>query len=243
MSTESSLSNRLLRFSAGLLLAGILISFLAGYFHPDHAPANNHVAAFTEYAGDANWTAVHLGQFAGMAIIILGQVVLFFALDIPSGTAAWANRFGLIFAVVALALYAVLQAVDGVALKHAVDAWINAPQAEKAARFASAEVVRWLEWAVRSYQSYVLGLAFLCFGSAIVLTGRVSKVIGSLMGFSGLAYLAQGWVLGSQGFSSANTVPTLLGIAVTLTWSIGLCIVSWRAKGTEIVAAKRELAG
>jgi len=34
--------------------------------------------------------------------------------------------------------------VDGVALKQAVNAWASAPDAEKAARFASAEAIRWL---------------------------------------------------------------------------------------------------
>jgi hypothetical protein len=143
---------------------------------------------------------------------------------------------------VALALYAVLQAVDGVALKQAVDAWINAPEAEKVARFASAEVVRWLEWAVRSYQSYMLGLSFLFFGSAIVLTARISKTIGYLMGFSGLAYIAQGWVLGSQGFSSANTITTLIGIGLTLTWSLWLLIAAWRLKEPVEISVQRGLA-
>src|SRR4051812_14561100 len=61
------------------------------------------------------------------------------------------GRFVAVSVVVALALYGVLQAVDGVALKHAVDAWANAPEAQKAARFASAETVRWLEWGMNSY--------------------------------------------------------------------------------------------
>ena len=47
--------------------------------------------------------------------------------------------------IAALALYGVLQAVDGVALKEAVDAGVSAPDAEKAARFGNAETVRWLE--------------------------------------------------------------------------------------------------
>ena len=42
-------------------------------------------------------------------------------------------------------------AVDGVALKQAVNAWASAPVAEKAARFASAEAIRWIEWGARSY--------------------------------------------------------------------------------------------
>ena len=55
------------------------------------------------------------------------------------------GRFAAVSVVVALALYGALQAVDGIALKHTVDAWANAPEAEKATRFASAETVRWLE--------------------------------------------------------------------------------------------------
>jgi hypothetical protein len=56
------------------------------------------------------------------------------------------GRFGAALAVVALALYGVLQAVDGVGNQEVDDAWVNAPNAEKAARFASAEAMRWLEW-------------------------------------------------------------------------------------------------
>jgi hypothetical protein len=65
------------------------------------------------------------------------------------------GRFGAVSAVVTLALYGVLQAADGVAPKHAVDAWVSAPDPEKAGRFASAEAIRWLEWGLRSYQSFM----------------------------------------------------------------------------------------
>jgi hypothetical protein len=108
--------------------------------------ANNHPAVFAEYAGSGSWTAVHLGQFAGMASLLAGLLALFFALDVQAGTASWAGRFGAASAVATLALYGTLQAVDGVALKQAVSAWASAPDAETAARFASAEAIRWLEW-------------------------------------------------------------------------------------------------
>jgi len=88
---------------------------------------------------------------------------------------------------VALALYGVLQAVDGVALKQAVDAWASAPEVEKSVRFASAEAIRWLEWGVRSYQSFMLGVTFLLFAIVIVWIARTSRAIGVLMGLSGLA--------------------------------------------------------
>ena len=172
----------LLRLSAMLQFVGVLLSFLAGILHPARENANEHVAVFAEYANSTNWTAIHLGQFAGMAVFIAGLLVLFFALDFQSGTPRWAGRFGFVSAVVALALHGVLQAVDGGALKQAVDAWVSAPDAEKAARLASAEAIRWLEWGVRSYQSFMLGLAFVLFATMIVSTARIPKPIGHLWG-------------------------------------------------------------
>ena len=161
---------------------------------------------FAKYAGSASWTAVHLGQFAGMAVIIAGLLVLYFALDVRAGGAAWVARLGAVCAAVALGLYGVLQAVDGVALKQAVDAWVSAPEAEKAARFASAETIRWLEWGTRSYQSFMFGLTLILLGSAVAVTARLPRAIGYLMGLSGLAYIVQGWVLGSEGFSGNQHV-------------------------------------
>jgi hypothetical protein len=125
--------------------------------------------------------------------------------------AHWALPSGAIAAAASLALYGVLQAVDGVALKQAVDAWARAPEADKAARFATAEAVRWLEWAIRSYHSLMLGLALVLCAAAIVWTARARGVIGYLMGLSGLAYLVQSWILGSEGFSARLTLPQLLG--------------------------------
>jgi hypothetical protein len=228
----------LLRLSAMLLFVGILLSMFAGYFHPDHEKANDHVAVFAEYAHSDIWTAVHLGQFAGIAVIIAGLFVLFFALNVHAGTARWMGRLGAVSAGVTLALYGVLQAVDGVALKQAVDAWMRAPDAEKAARFAGAEVIRWLEWGVRSYESFMLGFSFVLFASVIVLTGRVSRPIGYLMALSGLAYIVQGWVIGSEGFSATNSIPTLVGIVATLVWSIWLLVSAWRMKAVVDVPSE-----
>jgi hypothetical protein len=130
--------------------------------------------------------------------------------------------------VVTLALYGVLQAVDGVALKHAVDAWASAPDVEKTARLAGAETVRWMEWAVRSYFSYMLGFSLILFAATMVLLARPSRVVGYLMGLSGLTYLVQGWIVGAEGFADANTIPTLLAYVLVLLWSLWLLVVAWR---------------
>ncbi|MFJ6563133.1 DUF4386 family protein [Streptomyces sp. NPDC091412] len=230
--TETLARRTSLRLPATLLLVGQLLYIAVTQFHTD-GDANNHPAVFTEYADSGIWTVVHLGQFAGMAVLLAGLVALFFALDVQAGTARWAGRFGAASAVATLALYGVLQAVDGVALKQAVNAWASAPYAEKPARFAGAEAIRWLEWGVRSYQNFALGLALLLFAAAVMRTAWVPRSIGHLMGLSGLTYLVQGWVVGSAGFSRTETIAIVLAFVLDVAWMIWLAVVAWRTRDAQ----------
>src|SRR4029079_18485867 len=135
-----------------------------------------------------------------------------------AGTARWAARFGAALAAVTLALYGVVLATDGVALKQAVTAWASAPDAEKAARFASAEAVRWLEWGMRSYQNFALGLALLLFAAAVARPPRIPRPIAPLMALAGLTYLVQGWVVGSDGFSQTESLAIVASYVLNLAW-------------------------
>ena len=85
------------RLAAVLLFAGVLVTAVAGFLHPEGADPNDHRTIFAIYAASQSWTAVHLGQFIGMVIITFGLVALFFALDVRSGVALWLNRFALLF--------------------------------------------------------------------------------------------------------------------------------------------------
>ena len=102
-----------------------------------------------------------------------------------------------------------------------------APEAEKAARFAAAEAIRWLEWGAKSCHTYALGASLFLFAIAIVRTGFVSKPIGYLMGLSGVAYVVQGWILGTRGFDPAEA-PAVATILLNLGWSIWLLVFAWR---------------
>src|SRR5687768_9513405 len=82
-----------LRLSAWLLLLGQLLYIVVTQLHAG-GDANNHPAIFAAYAGNGIWTAVHLGQFASMAILLAGLLALFFALDGQAETPRWAGRFG-----------------------------------------------------------------------------------------------------------------------------------------------------
>ncbi len=224
-----------LRLSATLLLVGRLLYIVITLLHTG-GDANDHPAIFEAYAESGTWTAVHLGQFAAMAILLAGLLALFFALDVKAGLsslARWAGRFGAALAVAALALYGVLQAVDGVANKQADAAWVNAPDAEKAARFASAEAIRWIEWGLRSYQNFTLGLAVLLFAIAVMRTAGIPRPIAALMGLSGLIYLAQGWVAGAEGFSPTLSNAIVLTYVLDVVWMIWLVIAAWRLQDSE----------
>ena len=126
-----------------LLVGGMILYYVTTLFHPGHDP-NNHAKVFAEYAADSGWKAVHFGQFTAGLIAIAGFIVLYRVLA-RSGEIDTLARFAVSGALALVASLAILQAVDGVALKEAVDAWAEAPAAEKADAFRNAELVRWTE--------------------------------------------------------------------------------------------------
>lgn len=219
---------KLLRFSAVLLFISMLVSMVGTYLHPGHEDPNNYTAVFTEYAHSNNWTALHLIQFVGVVFLIAGLLVLFSALNLTTGISRWLGFFGSLSAAVTIAVAGVQHAVDGIALKQAVDAWASAPIAEQAARLASAEAIRWLEWGVAGYADMLLGFTLVLLGVAIVGSARISWPVGIIMGLSGLGFLAKGWVISTVGFAPVGAAPSTAAqilIGATILW---ILIIAWR---------------
>jgi hypothetical protein len=50
------------RLAAVLLLAGVVVTAIAGFLHVEGPDPNNHQTIFTIYAASQSWTAVHLGS-------------------------------------------------------------------------------------------------------------------------------------------------------------------------------------
>jgi hypothetical protein len=214
-----------LRGPAIFLVTGQLLYIAATLMHAG-GHANDHEAIFSIYARNNIWTAVHLAQFAAMAIMLAGMFGVFSTL-LEAGRMRWLSRVGSAAAIAALALYGALQAVDGVALKQAVNAWAAAPDGESVARFASAESLRWLEWGMRSYHDFAFGLALLIVAAAV---GRVvTPLLSGVIGLAGAAYLVQGWLAGSEGFSDPHSAAIVAGWALNLSWMIWLLVVSPRS--------------
>ncbi len=225
--------------SAALLVTGFVALLVTGTFHPSGIDNNNHPAVFAQYARSVTWTTVHLAQFTAAAVTIIGLLILFYALNLADGMTGLAARIGIVSTGAALVLTAMRYLVDGVVLKRAVDAWVSAPHAEKAARFASAELARWLEEASTSYQYFVLGFTLILLATLIVWTGRVPRPIGYLLALGGAGYFAAGWILGESGFAPEGAIPTDISQFFPMIAGVWLLISAWRMPRSAGIAPQR----
>lgn len=221
---QSSLTRLPLRGPAAMILGGHLVFVVAGLLHPAHEAANDHPAVFAEYARSDAWTLIHLAQFVGLALTMAGIVLLLRALPEGSERTARISRLAAGSAVVTVATYAVLQAVDGVALKQSVDAWASAADPTRVAVFSTAETVRWIEWGVRSYQQLMQGVTLVLLAVVLFLSAQLPRGIAYLAGAAGIAVAAAGLVIGFEGFSDASNLPGILAVVLGLAWAIWLAV-------------------
>jgi hypothetical protein len=225
-----------LRLAATLGLVGFVLAVVAQRFQAmidgSVSSANNHPAEFIVIAAADAWTPVALAQFLATALITAGLLALSFGLNLTTGIPMVINRLGAVAAVVSVALAGVVYAVAGVALKQAVDAWVQAPVAEQEARFASAEALRWLQWGASSYDAFMFGLALVLVATAIVWTGRITRPIGVIIGLEGIAIIVTGWYAGAEGLvlSGPSAIAYYLSSALLLLWIVWLLIVAWRMR-------------
>jgi hypothetical protein len=222
-----------LRLAAGLLLGGELLFIVITLFHTG-GDANDHSSIFAKYADSEGWKGVHALQFGAVAIIVAGLVVLYRAIEERTDGPSWAARIGAVLGAVSLALYGVLQAVDGIGNKQVDQAWVNASSAQEPGRFASAEAMRWLEWGVSSYHAYTVGLSLLLLGGAAttVRAATLPRAVPYLVVVTGIVYLAEGWVAGSQGFNGAHSILIIASWVLSLVWMGWLTVTTWRTPDT-----------
>ena len=217
-----------LTLSGALLLVGFVVNAIQRMlWHPSGAE-DDHEAIFREYAASDAWEATHFAEFVLALVALAGLLVLCRALRPETPYLALLAAGALI---VSGATWAALQAVDGVTLKQAVDAWVAASGTEEATRFADAETVRWIEWGLQSYFRVLLGVAFLLLGAAAVVSRLVPSWLGVLLVVGGLFSLAIGGSVGYAGLESG--FQDAVGIAlqlVVLAFIVGLLIVGRRAR-------------
>ena len=129
-------------------------------------------------------------------------------------------------AVLAAASLTMLQAIDGVTLKWAVDAWVTAPADLKAAAFAAAEVARWTEYATQSYSNILLGLTLVLYGLAIALGTVYPRWLGWIAVGSGVAWIIHGLMVPYIGLF--NSIPRLVALVLMAVWAFIIGYLMWR---------------
>jgi hypothetical protein len=194
----------LLRIGSITFLTGLAIFIISSVFHAGREDPTNHLSVFAEYANSAPWIAAHIGQFVGGIIIFAGGFVALFRLLVRSesmtvSVLAW---IGFAIAIIAASTLSILQAVDGIALKRAVDSWVVAPAGEKMVAFRVAEGIRWTEVGTNSIYRILEGTVAIVFGVAITLSRIVGKWIGAIGIFTGVLTIAAGVEVAYVGFAS-----------------------------------------
>ncbi len=216
----------MLRIGAVSFVAGLIAAVVFEALHPSREDPNNNPLVFAEYAQAGDWITVHLGQLAGALLLISGLVALSNSVGLgPAVAAAWA-RLAAASAVTAAAAYGVLQVVDGVALKRAVDAWAAAPADGKTAAFAAAEAVRWTEYGLNSLTYSLVGLTLVLVGVALLTGDRFPRWLGAWAIAAGLAYGVKGLVVAYRGF--AANVSGLVALVLFGLWVLIMAVFMWR---------------
>ncbi len=216
----------LIRIGAVAKITGALLLLVAMLMHPMRADPNDAAAAFQEYAGEELWVTTHLGQFFGGVLMGVGLVAT--SQTLVKSQAAGLARLGLVGAVVTIGLIAVLQAVDGIALKAVVDAWAAAPPSEKATAFHAAFAVREIEVGIASLLGLVFGVTMCLYGMAIALTDLYPSWLGWLAVLAGLLTAAGGLLMAYTGFSRLAMSVSMSSSSLVIVWFIIMGILMWR---------------
>ena len=215
------------RLVTALGVAGATLLTGGTLLHPAHADAGTPAAAFAEYAaaGRGLWVTAHLLQLGGVAGLVLLIVLLARAVDGTRGS-VW-PRVTAVFGTAGLATAAVLQAVDGVALKAAVDLWSGAEE-DRPALFAGALAVRQVEIGLDALLALLLAAAVLALGIGLLTAHGGNRLLGALTVVAAGAAAVNGVALALSGFSDSAMAATTVSGAVALVWMLLAAVWSWR---------------
>ena len=246
-----SIERTMLRMGSIAFFAGLVIAVISTIIHPTGTGEElmNNPFIFAVYAEDDFWIASHIGQFAGIMLIYAGGFVALHRLLARSesggsnGVASALAWFGLVAAILTASAFTILQAVDGIALKIAVDTWYAIPPpssppteafegggegAEKSIALRVAEGLRWTEWGIQAYYRMLQGAVALIFGVAIVKSAILGRWIGAIGIAAGAVGIVAGVVVAYVGFSSVRDPVADLSTFILYPWIVILGIFMWR---------------
>ena len=222
----------ILRIGAAMASLSALATVSSGVLHPSRERPDDHPRVFAEYAQSEIWVTGHLIQTFGFFLAFLALIALGAALLERHDRARVFVRIGTPLATAAIAAAALLQGLDAVALKAVAAKWAAASDADRAATFAAAEAVRYLEIGFNSIFRMLQGFCYATFGAALIHTSGWARWLGWSAVALGLAIVCRGLAVAYTGFSLANPLYAVVGVTALELLNAWLLVASfymWRS--------------
>lgn len=198
----------ILIFGSISFIAGAIIMILSTMIHPSGEDPFNHPLVLAEYAHSELWVGIHIGQFAGTMMVFAGGFVTIYRLlsNTESSIVYLLGLIGFALSIITASTFAILQAVDGVALKFAVDSWMasSGGEEEKNTIFRVAEGIRWTEYGINSVFRLLQGTVAIVFGLAIAKSALFNRWMGVGGVIIGLITLVAGVEVSYLAFAYPN---------------------------------------
>lgn len=218
---------RALSLSAAAAVIGPPVYVVVTLLHPPGI-ANDHPATFRQYAMAQTWIAIHLAQLVALVVGLVGL----------AGLAASMLRLqeqGRLLALLAVGLAAasiptalVLQSVDGIALKRAVDAWVAEGGTVESASFAAARAIRWVEEGLNAVLGLTMGATAILAGAAMVRGAVYPRWLGWIGTAIGIGVLIGAIIVAETGFSPTAQAWVLARNPALWVWTAAAGVLMWR---------------
>ena len=228
----------LIRLGAMLGLAGAAIAVVANLLHP-RVTGTGPTARFEAIAASSSWNLIH--YLGGLSIFLLLAGFIAFARYLEGRPGHEWARLGLAAAVVGVGVGVVLIAIDGLALKLAVDEWAAAGRPTSGDVFVGATIIEHISTGLFNvFNGVLIGAAPIAAGIATIRSRVFPVWMGALAVIGGLGGLTVDLVqsLGGAENFLGNVVFPLSALLVTL-WAIAAMLMILRGTQEEEVPAAR----
>ncbi len=212
-------------------IVGSLLAMIGNLLHPA-TPNGDPQGVARTIAESAVWTPVHLVIVVGLVLMLGGLIAL--SRSIEGGLAGALAHFGLMAAVVGVAIGLVLVNVDGVAAKQLADEWQAAPASEQAAALRILLAEETINSSLAALFNLVFaGAAFILLGLAVAQSGEYPKWLGWLAAVAGVGSVAVGLVQAYYGESSTfSQAATIVFPTIITLWTAGMGVLLLRKPAT-----------
>lgn len=222
----------LLRLGAVSAVAAAILAAIVNLAHPRVADYSSPDSFLRVMAASNIWVTDHLGIVLAVLLYLGGLTAIYRSIT-TGKAAAWA-RLGFAGAMVGIATQLVWASMDGIAMKWIAQAWITAPEGEKAMAFRIAAATLRVTSALSAMWIIVLfGATHLLYGIAILSGSTYPRWLGWVAVIGGAGALVTGVLQSYQGLTAllVNVLLPIFASLLTL-WLLVMGIRLWRVAAT-----------